>query len=421
MLGTVLIVDDEKNNIQVLGTLLRDAGYSVLASTNGAGALRTAKEKLPDLILLDIMMPEMDGYEVAEDLKNNHKTEPIPIIFVSAKTELEDKLKGFDIGAIDYITKPYEKDEVLVRVESHITLKKFTEQIVELNTDLKSKNEDLEKANAQLKFLNEYVSNQNQKIRESINYASQIIHALLPNEQRIQEILKEHFMIFRPKDMVGGDFFWMKQKGDFIYTAIADSTGHGVPGAFLSLLGSAYLNEILLYEENISTGKMIFELGKIFRSSFDNIEVSKKNFDLELALCRISLSEKTMQYSGTNMPIYLLRENRLEVLSTNKNSLQYNIENQIQIEEHTIELETEDLIYITTDGIAEQLGGESKMKFLKRRFEEFLLMNHKKSFSDQQKLLINYIEDWRSEHEQTDDICCIGFRIPESYGDLDLF
>ncbi len=129
----ILIVDDMPKNIQVLGTILREKEYNIAVATNGIDATKIAEKTIPDLILLDIMMPQMDGYEACKILKSKKETKNIPVIFLTAKNEIEDKIKGFDLGAVDYVTKPFNIPELLARVNTHLELKFNRESIVELN------------------------------------------------------------------------------------------------------------------------------------------------------------------------------------------------------------------------------------------------------------------------------------------------
>ncbi|MFQ6044331.1 MAG: response regulator, partial [Candidatus Poribacteria bacterium] len=128
----VFIVDDVAKNLQVLGTVLKEQSYRIAFATNGRQALENLKNIQPDLILLDVMMPEMDGYQVCQRLKEDDRTKEIPVIFLTAKTETEDIVKGFDLGAVDYVTKPFNSVELLARVRTHLELKRTREKLKEL-------------------------------------------------------------------------------------------------------------------------------------------------------------------------------------------------------------------------------------------------------------------------------------------------
>ncbi len=146
----ILVIDDISKNIQVLGAILQQEGYAVSYAMNGQQALSLVASECFDLILLDVMMPEMDGYEVCQHLKQMSNGQKVPIIFLTAKTEQEDIVRGFDVGAIDYITKPFNKPELLARVRTHLALRRSQEVIETQNSDLQHKNKMLNQLNQDL-------------------------------------------------------------------------------------------------------------------------------------------------------------------------------------------------------------------------------------------------------------------------------
>src|SRR6266487_5935775 len=131
----ILVVDDITKNLQIVGTMLRNAGYEVMPTTSGAQALERVRVQLPDLILLDLMMPEMDGLEVCHRLKADPLTQQIPVIFLTASNEMEYLVKGFEAGAVDYVTKPFNPPELLARVRTHLELKHARERLREMNNE----------------------------------------------------------------------------------------------------------------------------------------------------------------------------------------------------------------------------------------------------------------------------------------------
>lgn len=166
----ILLVDDILQNLQILHHILSNEGYSFALAGSGVETFSLLEKKLPDLILLDIMMNDMDGFEICKRLKANRETAGIPIIFLTARVRLEDKVKGFQLGAVDYITKPFEEAEVIVRVRTHLQLKRSSDMI-------KKYNEQLEKANRELLEKNQLILNQKEELEISL--------------QRIQESQKE--------------------------------------------------------------------------------------------------------------------------------------------------------------------------------------------------------------------------------------
>jgi DNA-binding response OmpR family regulator len=151
--GTLLIVDDNPTNLKVLLGLLKDRGFSLVIAKSGEEALERVNQPLPDIILLDVMMPGMDGFETCRRLKASEMTCEIPIIFMTALTDVESKLKGFEVGGVDYVTKPVEYQEVIARLNAHLTIRRLQQNLADKNTELQSKNEQLQQALDHVKSL----------------------------------------------------------------------------------------------------------------------------------------------------------------------------------------------------------------------------------------------------------------------------
>ena len=215
----VLIVDDNLRNLQVMGTILRDRGYRIALAKSGKEGIRMAQKTHPDLILLDIMMPEMDGFETCEKLKSNAHTQDIPVIFLSSKTETEDIVKGFEKGAVDYITKPAVKEEVVARVHTHLQIGLLNRQLIQSNLELKKKQNKLE---------------------EGLQSASVILRNLLPSRKDFPGF--QIAWIYQPAETLGGDFFDLIPLGDGKYAFyILDVSGHGVPSSLMAVSVSQVL------------------------------------------------------------------------------------------------------------------------------------------------------------------------------------
>ncbi|MCF8129170.1 MAG: response regulator [Deltaproteobacteria bacterium] len=151
--GNILVVDDTKENLRILADALGEEGYKVRPALSGRMALEAARKELPDLILLDILMPGMDGYEVCETLKADQALKDVPVIFISALNEVGDKMKGFSAGGVDYISKPFRTEEVLARVKTHLTLRHLQKDVEGKNTQLRKLNRDLQRALDEIKTL----------------------------------------------------------------------------------------------------------------------------------------------------------------------------------------------------------------------------------------------------------------------------
>ena len=417
----VLIVEDNANNLQIIAKILKDEGYLVSFSQEGNSALNLIERAMPDLVLLDIMMPGMDGFDVCKRLTRNPKTKNIPVIFITVLTDQEYVAKGFEAGGVDYITKPVNKLELLARVKNHLNLVKTQRELEYLNKKLSDANANLTQKINTLNELYEQVNTQYEDIQSSINSASGVINALLPGEKRMKELLKDCFVFFQPQGTIGGDFYWIKQVKDNLYFSVVDCTGHGVSGALLSLLGTVYLNELLVGVDDIDPAELVEELGKKVKRSFENIATSKKQYDMDLAVCKVSMTEKKLWFSGVKLPVFLCRNGEVEYMKTNKYSLNYNIKNEVPIKTREVQLQTNDLIYLSSDGFIDQIGGEKDKKLMRKGFEELIANNYHKDVEEQKDAFADFFNQWKGNNKQIDDVCVLGMRVPQEYNEVEYF
>ncbi len=546
---TILIADDIQANLMVLEDMLSHEKFNVLKAQNGDEAYKLALEHKPDLILLDIIMPVADGFEACEKIKSEEAIKDIPVIFLTGKDQTEDIVKGFESGAVDYITKPFRAAELLARVRTHIELKYNRDLIKEQNKKLKAAISKKKKAQRDLienerKFsglitgLNdavfritypegdfEYISpaakkvfgfsknnfyresnflakiihpdfqdyfqshletewgvaptlkykiidpdgnerwiiqankgnfdkdgnlvavegifrnittkeeltmqkNELEKINKnltsSIRYAQFIQQAVLPSKVYLKQFIPDNFIMFLPRDVVSGDFYWIKQVNNFVAVAAADCTGHGVPGAFMSMLGVALLNEIVRLDREPAAGELLDELRKRLKTSLHQENVRGKSSDgMDISLCIIDLETKQMQYAGANSPLFIIRKNQNqpnELLHIKPDRMPVGVYvREHPFTNHKIQLQTDDTLYLFSDGIIDQFGGERATKYKMRRFKSALLRFSNEPMDVQKRLLINEFEEWKGNLKQLDDILVIGVKIQDDYGDIDFF
>jgi len=386
---SVLIVDDNIKNIEVLGKFLQDEGISVEFALDGATALGWLEKKSFDLILLDIMMPGMDGYEVCSGIKKNPLTCEIPVIFLTAKTDPESIVKGFDCGAVDYVTKPFIHKELLARVNSQIQIKKAKDEIQQYLAVIEAKNKD---------------------ITASITYARNIQKAILNKLQTVKQ-LPEHFILFLPKDIVSGDFYWFNRIDNKILVGVFDCTGHGVPGAFMSMLGIALLNETVIREEIVEPHLILHRLREKIIEALGQKGISAEVRDgMDGSMISYDMKNKTLIYSGAFNPMYMIRDNKIIEFRGDRMPLSYHDKiSDFSCQE--IKIKPNDLIYLFTDGYIDQFGGQKKKKFQRAQFREVLLMNHKNPLAVQKQMLLDTCNNWKSNEEQVDDITVLGLKL----------
>jgi len=239
-----------------------------------------------------------------------------------------------------------------------------------------------------------------------------IQNATLPNLNDIFSELENSFVLYKPKDIVSGDFYWFTKKRNLVFIAAMDCTGHGVPGAFMSIIGSERLNDAVQNEDN--PGKILSHLNVGIKTSLhqsENLEFIRDGMDI--ALCSIDLNTKILNYAGANRPIWIIRKNALviDVIKGTKNAIGGLTESLQYFETHTIQLNEGDAIYIFTDGYADQDGGERGKKLMTKKFREVLLEIKDASMNEQGAYLSSYFEKWKGDKEQLDDVLVIGIRL----------
>lgn len=280
------------------------------------------------------------------------------------------------------------------------------------------------------------VESKNRETLDSIHYAKRIQQAILKEAEHISEHLPPYFILFKPKDIVSGDFHWIMEKDSRLYMAVADCTGHGVPGAFMSMLGIAFLNDICSSDKilspaevlNILRERIIKELNQkgTKDSSKDGMDISLLSLEFEVqpgvhrtppvrSESKIFPSqgeerEVRLQWAGANNGLIIIRNNEIIELKPDKQPIGY-FPQMSPFANHEFMLKKNDVIYLFSDGYADQFGGPKGKKFKYRKMQELLLKNHTEEMNKQKDILSGTIEEWMGTNEQTDDICLIGARI----------
>ena len=270
-----------------------------------------------------------------------------------------------------------------------------------------------QKANKILSKQKEEIEQKNNEITASIRYARYIQRAFLPHENYIHEIFPEIFIYFRPKDIVSGDFYWIGKSGPYAYVAAVDATGHGVPGAFLSLLGYNLLNTILKENPEIGPSAILDELNRGFSERmFKEYQQKALRDSMDLALCRIDAKNRELLYSGAYNPLWIVRKGEMIVVKGDKFPIGSYLENpDNHYSEHKVILEDHDMIYLFSDGYADQFGGTEGKKFKYARMKKLFLEISGKNMDTQYKTLEKTMQEWMGDQEQVDDMLIIGLRI----------
>jgi tetratricopeptide (TPR) repeat protein len=266
---------------------------------------------------------------------------------------------------------------------------------------------EVERQKEVVDMAHDQLEEKNNEIMDSIIYAKRIQSAILPPAKLIKKYLNDSFILYKPKDVVAGDFYWMEHKNGKILFAAADCTGHGVPGAMVSVVCNNALNRSVREHHLTTPGEILNKTRDIVVQEFDQSEEDVKD-GMDIALC--SIEGNKLQYAGAHNPLWIIRNGAIIETKANKQPIGQ-FDNPKPYTTHNFDLETGDTIYIFSDGYVDQFGGERGKKFKSKTFRELLLSIQDKAMKDQSTIINTSFENWRGDLEQIDDVCVIGVRV----------
>lgn len=256
------------------------------------------------------------------------------------------------------------------------------------------------------------IQSKNKKITESINYAKRIQGAILPDTQVINQVLPESFIMYKAKDVVSGDFPWYLKVGDDIFIAAVDCTGHGVPGALISLIGYFLLNDIVKSRKITDPGVILDLLDEgVTQTLRQGKNGSKAKDGMDIALCKINQKKNEVEYAGAHRPLYFMKEGELEEIKGNKFPIGGGrFKNQTNFTSHKVKVKKGDSIFFCSDGYPDQFGGPENRKFGPKRLRNLIREHHQDPIGEMAQTFDQSWEEWKGEYKQTDDVLLIGIR-----------
>ncbi|MDJ0837312.1 MAG: two-component regulator propeller domain-containing protein [Acidobacteriota bacterium] len=547
----ILLVDDEPVNLQVLQNLLAPRGYRVVQAANGPEALERIDNEV-DLVLLDIMMPRMSGYEVCRAIRDTRGMQELPVVFLTARDQPEDLLEGFSAGGNDYLTKPFARGELLSRVKTHLDLLDINRNLETMVADrthsLRLRNKELEMLDGIVRTINREttlqrvldamlaqvqvmfsrvtgcaflmwgnmeqgyihaavhgegavfdrnevfseealierfmnpanhraldifamehhdsvtvisvkieVNNQlsgvlllksrggldasdvprldrfrqhalsaiskaglmhdleqrNRQVQSSIDCAEQIQNAILPTTETFAASLEDSFVIYRPLAVVSGDFYWYHKAGDADVVAVVDCTGHGIPGAFLSMIGATILHQLVV-DRGITDPALILEhLDEGVHNTLMRDGRNQAVSGMDMSICRIDT--ETITFAGARQPLLLYRKDAegdplLEIKGQRRSIGGHRSRRSKPFENHHIERRPGNTLYLMTDGYVDHPDSSGR-RFGSKRMKKLLCEIQDRPMAMQSKRLEESLADFGGNREQRDDITVIGLKL----------
>ncbi|MES2593211.1 MAG: tetratricopeptide repeat protein [Bacteroidota bacterium] len=277
---------------------------------------------------------------------------------------------------------------------------------------IETKNKETEEQKKVIQEQKKVVEEKNKDITDSINYAKRIQRAMLPHRRDIWTVFPKSFVLFKPKDIVSGDFYFFHKNDQSTFIAVADCTGHGVPGAFMSMIGAGKLNDAV--SESSDPSKILSLLNKGIKTALKQSDGNESTRDgMDIALCAIDVENRIVKYAGANRPIWIVRkgQNEVDEIKATKKAIGGLTEDNEYFDSHELKLQQGDTFYICTDGYADQFGKLTGKKLMTKKLKEVIIEIQNKPMKEQELYLDNFVENWKAGAEQVDDILIIGIQM----------
>ncbi len=311
-------------------------------------------------------------------------------------------------GNLDASFEPLSKDDEmgksLLRMKDDLSFyrHRMEEKVAEQTQEITRQKNTAEEQKEQIQSL--YAD-----LKSSISYAKRLQDSILPDTASIQKIFPEHFILYLPKDVVSGDFYWFQQQGNKKLFAAADCTGHGVPGAFMSLIAHNALNHVT--KVYTKPGQILNQVNRIAASAFNTNNENQIKDGMDIALCSVDYDNMVLEFSGAQNDAIIIRNGQLIEIKGDKKSIgnDANTHNVFTTQSHTIE--KNDMVFVFSDGYADQFGGAKQKKFMRKMLKELLTSIATETHLNQREKLLEAFHQWKRENDQTDDVLIIGVRI----------
>ncbi|HPD96430.1 MAG TPA: SpoIIE family protein phosphatase, partial [Tenuifilaceae bacterium] len=258
----------------------------------------------------------------------------------------------------------------------------------------------------------EQISAQNEEITSSIQYASRIQTALLTPNEQINQMFPDNFILFLPRDIVSGDFYFFAQVGSKKLAVAADCTGHGVPGGFMSMLGVSFLTQIISEDKTLNAGEILNKLRSlVIKALHQTSEIGGSKDGMDIALYLFDEEKMTVEFAGANNPLIVIRDDEIIQVKGDKMPIGIHLKGEIPFTNNVVEVQKNDVLYTFSDGYADQFGGENGRKFMIKNLKELFLQIHTKPMDEQREILDTTLKNWHGDSPRIDDVVVIGVRI----------
>ncbi len=424
----VIIIDDNEENIQLIKnawaetSLYRDVKWHIHSIEQLVDAEETSSS--PPLIIYLHIPPDLsnDLIPVLELFKEKNQKNNVPVIIYSDISIIDINSR---ILANDFIKFPLNPFEIAIRTQRIFEKRKILAEMEKSKQKLEKsykrnrtktinlfgKHNDLKILQKETRLQKEKLLEQHQEINSSIRHASLIQNAVAPSEDSLKTIFKEHFILNFPLQIISGDFLWVERIKNKTYFAVADCTGHGVPGAMMSMMGISLLNSIILRNNNIKVNELLDELRRqLIKNSHPTSNSDDPGFSMDIGICKIDHRKGVIHFAGANRKLLVSRKGKLEIIPGDRMPVGiYPKNDPFTLQKHDIH--PGDTFYLFSDGFTDQFGGPNNRKFKISQFTDLLRKINTAPLNVQKEYLTEAFNDWKGTQPQVDDVLVLGIRI----------
>lgn len=403
----ILLLEDSPSDVDLVKrTLMKN---SLVFSMEVVSTRTGFEERLfgfdPDLVLSDHSLPQFSSLEALEIARRKKKN--IPFILITGSVSEEFAVECMKAGVDDYILK-----SSLIRLPSSIN------NILSKNK-VKREKDIVEALHRELLVAYKKIEESSKSITDSINYARLIQHAIFVDKGILKNHVRDYFIIFRPKDIVSGDFYWFASVGQKLVIAVVDCTGHGVPGAFMSMIGYGILNEIVNLQRITQPSEILRKMNESLNKALKKSKEQQSYDGMDLAICTYDREQSSLEFAGANRHLYHYRDHTMMQVKGNKFGIGgAHINSTKEFTNHRMSVSPGDRLYFFTDGFADQFGGEGQQagkpggkRLMTKNLVKLIQQTTAYCINDQCQKLNDYLNKWQGKTEQTDDILLLGMEI----------
>lgn len=407
---SVLYIDSEKKMLSGFESAFCQE-YHIYTAGSGKAGLEVMEQRTIQLVITRLQLPDMTGIEFLERIMPLYPD--CSRMIMTSERNMGIVTEAVNRGIVfQYVTTSWKRDELKITIDGGLEFYYMKVQNRNLNKYLEEIKLNLER---KVMERTREIDRHRIKMTDSIQYASRIQNALMLSTGELDELLPSYFIFNKPKDIVSGDFYWVHKKEGQLIIAVADCTGHGVPGAFMSILGISLLYEIVNDLDNPQSSDILNELRTHVISALGQTgHVDEAREGMEMALCIVDFEQGRIQYSGAFRPLYLVSNGELSEFSGDRMPIGIYHEEKILFTSREIPFRENDLIYLFSDGYVDQIGGLHRKTFRAKRFKELILDNWSLPMKDQAAVLREEHEIWRAGQEQIDDIMVLGVKLSQN-------